>query len=303
MMELIVDDRECKVIPFLQGIKKERITVGDYAFVYNKRIIMIVERKTLKDLSASIKDGRMSNTKKLMEAQQETKCQLLYIVEGPQYPAMNRKFAGIPFKCLQGMIDSLMFRNNIKVIWTKNCEHTAQRLMKLKSTFEKMILDETFLVYSTPEKIQLSDEVKGAAEEVLKKKPELDVFKVRVDMLSQIKYLSRATATTLLKQYTLQQVLLGELEEKTYRELRYASGYKLGSRGTKIHKELKNIDLQTQIAILSSIPHISSSVAECILKDRPLQTIISGNLDGLGLLSIGAKKLGPARTKRIKDVL
>lgn len=44
-------------------------------------------------------------------------------------------------------------------------------------------------------------------------------------------------------------------------------------------------------------------VAKCILKDRPLQIIILDNLDGLCLLSIGAKKLGPAKTKRIKDVL
>ena len=72
-MELIVDDRERAIITYLERLthfKVERITVGDYAFVYKGKVILIVERKTLADLAASIKDGRMLNNLKLLKKTQ-----------------------------------------------------------------------------------------------------------------------------------------------------------------------------------------------------------------------------------------
>ena len=115
-MDLIVDDRERSVIIYLEKLikcKVERITVGDYAFVYRGKVIMVVERKSLSDLAASIKDGRMENNEKLLSAQKKHGCQILYIIEGPAYPHSDKTFGRIPYKCLQGKLDSLLFQDSV----------------------------------------------------------------------------------------------------------------------------------------------------------------------------------------------
>ena len=75
-MNIIIDDRERSVIPFFDSIKNNknnitykvsRINYGDYSVNYNNNIIFIIERKTWKDLSQSIRDGRKDNIAKLIE--------------------------------------------------------------------------------------------------------------------------------------------------------------------------------------------------------------------------------------------
>lgn len=69
-MHLIADDRKKYVIPILKtlrDIEVKSITFGVYVYIHEGKIICIVERKTLKDLSASIKDTRIENHKKLLD--------------------------------------------------------------------------------------------------------------------------------------------------------------------------------------------------------------------------------------------
>ena len=58
----------------------------------------------------------------------ETNCQLFFIIEGPAFPSINKKFSRIPYVCILGAINSLMINNNIFVIQTENEQHTAKRL-------------------------------------------------------------------------------------------------------------------------------------------------------------------------------
>ena len=74
-VEIIVDDREQKVIPYFNGFtmspnitfKVSRVNHGDYSVLYRDYILFIIERKTWKDLAASLRDGRKENTKKLLK--------------------------------------------------------------------------------------------------------------------------------------------------------------------------------------------------------------------------------------------
>jgi ERCC4-type nuclease len=62
-MEIIVDDREKAIIPYLEPqankfvipYKVQRNEVGDYAIVYKGYILMIIERKTWVDLASSFR--------------------------------------------------------------------------------------------------------------------------------------------------------------------------------------------------------------------------------------------------------
>ena len=60
--------------------KRQRVTTGDYHILFNDQIYMSIERKTWKDLAASIKDGRMNSQHKQMENYQLKRTQEPYIL-------------------------------------------------------------------------------------------------------------------------------------------------------------------------------------------------------------------------------
>ena len=92
-----------------------------------RRPLVVIERKTIADLAASIKDGRYKNQKlKLKE-----KCgagTVYYIIEGCFHWLMADDqgilLHGISQKALMSSIINTMVRDNIKVIITRNVEET-----------------------------------------------------------------------------------------------------------------------------------------------------------------------------------
>ena len=103
-MELIIDDREHNVIPFFNtavippniSYKVSRINYGDYSLVYEDKIIFIIERKTWKDLAASLKDGRSKNIQNLLKIREDTNCILIYLIEGNPIPSSSAVFCRLP---------------------------------------------------------------------------------------------------------------------------------------------------------------------------------------------------------------
>lgn len=277
-MELIVDDRERAVIIYLEKLiktKVERITVGDYAYVYNGKVIVVIERKSLNDLASSIKDGRMENNNKLLTAQKNHGCQILYIVEGPAYPNLERKFGRIPFKCLQGKLDSLLFRHNIKIIWTRDAEHTAKRLKGLYQTFIKMVKDEVFGDFYD---IKGGDnKSKQDPNKVIKVKHKVNLDQLHLQMLIKIAGVSYKIAMAALQHYTIVQLLTGQTDETTCYKLTYIdSGFRLGPRGTKLHNmctQLGHLD-RVQEKILACISGITINTATRILNEVKFNDIV-----------------------------
>lgn len=308
MMDLIIDDRERSVIIYLEKldsiIKVERITVGDYAFVYKGKVIVIVERKSLEDLASSIKDGRMENNNKLLEAQKNHGCQILYIIEGPAYPNLERKIGRIPYKCLQGKLDSLLFRNNIKIIWTRDAEHTAKRLCGLRQTFTKMVKDGVFGEFNDVE--ESKDNTKIDLNSVIKVKHEVNLNQVHLKMLNKIKGVSYKSAMAALSHYTVVQLLTGQTDEKICYNLIYIdSGFKMGPRGTKLHNmcsKLENLN-RVQEKILACIAGITENTANKILKEVKFNDIIMLNFtDGkiANIYKTEKRKIGKVLEDRIK---
>jgi ERCC4-type nuclease len=138
-MEIIIDDREKAIFPFLEDMsnkynieyKIQRSEIGDYAICYHGHILLVIERKTWEDLSASMRDGRKDNVKKLLNLRTKIDCKLTYLIEGDATPKIDKKFGRLPFKNLQAHLDHLMMRDNIHVIYSKNLEYTAERLFML----------------------------------------------------------------------------------------------------------------------------------------------------------------------------
>lgn len=263
-MELIADDRERAVIKYLRGATVKRITTGDYAFMYNGVIIMIIERKTLADLAASIKDGRMNNNDKLIETQQSSGCKLLYIIEGPSYPKLTTKFNRIPYKCLQGKLDSLMFRHNINIIHTKDAQHTAERLMGLSTKLTKMV-----------ESGDIKCDIKTPVSELSNIRP-VNIDTVHIKMVNCIPSVSYKAATIALQKFKIHDIMLGNLDQKECYNLTYDSGVCFGVRGENLCKPLTN---KTKNNILACIKGITVDCAAIILSHIKFEDIINNTYE------------------------
>lgn len=148
LTSIVVDDRERQVIPFFEEyenirVSTGRVTTGDYAIVVKDEKtkehmpVVIIERKTWKDFSDSIKDGRMGNNSNLEEFRQKFGCKIVFIVEGAPFPAPNRKFRGIPFKNIQKKIDKMILVDGYHIIQTRDPKMTAQRIVELAIAYDQ----------------------------------------------------------------------------------------------------------------------------------------------------------------------
>lgn len=168
-IHLVADDREKFVYPHLEKqfvtkkdqLKKTRLSRGDFALftsittnqdskdtiaaespIPSCSLLVTFERKTLKDYAAGIKDGRYENVAELIKLRNDTGCLIVFIIEHKvSYPALTGKHSGIPFKNILASIDLLTFRSGIHVIWTKNPEHTAERLDDFLQRYTKIEID------------------------------------------------------------------------------------------------------------------------------------------------------------------
>lgn len=125
------------------SLQIKQITIGDYCIIIKDKnditktiLAMVIERKTWKDLSASIKDKRIIHQHKSMHnIHTEKGCHVLYIIEGYMIYKDDHKIANVPFKNLHSKIRHNLIKG-IPFIQSKNEEHTA----KLVVSFARDIL-------------------------------------------------------------------------------------------------------------------------------------------------------------------
>jgi len=96
-MEVIIDNRETKIKEFFSSkinsedlFKFENLDIGDIIIKYNHKIHYIFERKTIRDLSDSIKDNRYHEQKQRMLHAYNSNIKICYIFEYFKgYTALN----------------------------------------------------------------------------------------------------------------------------------------------------------------------------------------------------------------------
>lgn len=146
---LVADCRERAVVPFLDAHLApggggaefshvvRQITTGDFHICRRGAVLACLERKTLADFAASLKDGRYANVEKMRALRRETGCLLFFLVEGPAFPALSSRFARVPFQSINTAMTNLMVRDGIFVVLTKDEDHTARRLAELLRSFDE----------------------------------------------------------------------------------------------------------------------------------------------------------------------
>jgi ERCC4-type nuclease len=123
----VCDMRERHLIPLLENITTRNLPVGDIWIGLSGEDILpgglIIERKTVADLEASIKDGRYREQRlRLLTHCQETGARPLYIIEGHVDRPFQLHFQG---NTLRKFLHRLQIRYGVPVVQTERLEATA----------------------------------------------------------------------------------------------------------------------------------------------------------------------------------
>lgn len=111
------------------------LTLGDIVIKYQNNIILVIERKSVEDLAASIRDGRHKEQKyRLMNSEIELK-NIIFLVEGE---LKDMKYGKVDKKTLQGSIINTMFRDGINIYRTQNIDETIYFIERI---VDKIIKD------------------------------------------------------------------------------------------------------------------------------------------------------------------
>ncbi len=137
-LKIILDNRERELIPFFKNdsiiLEESNLDIGDIHFYKNNELIIIIERKSLSDLSASIKDGRYKEQKQRLLYAIDHKIRKIYFIEGDN---MN------DFHLQQSVFDGIMLsnviRDKIMIYRTKNIEDTYLTLKRIYEHLPKWL--------------------------------------------------------------------------------------------------------------------------------------------------------------------
>lgn len=123
----------------------KKLTIGDYCILIKDQteetkslVAMVIERKTWKDLSASIKDERIKHqTDNLLEIQKKKGCLILFLIEGSLMYKDDFHISNIPFKNLHAKVRHNLVKG-VPFIQTKDEQHTAKTIVNLARDILKL---------------------------------------------------------------------------------------------------------------------------------------------------------------------
>ena len=133
-MELIIDNREKYLIELLHQnnitFTLTNLDIGDIQYKINNELIYIIERKTVNDLGASITDGRYKEQKSRLLAHNNNN--IYYIIEGDISECKT-----LTKKAILGSIINMIFRDNIKIIYSKDIKQTVEIIIQIQKKYNE----------------------------------------------------------------------------------------------------------------------------------------------------------------------
>ncbi len=132
-MNIEVDYREKDIITLFEknedkiNIKVCNLLIGDFIIKNNiGEIVFIIERKSVKDLCASIIDGRWTEQKERLLESVFDPTKIIYIIEGKK-----ENYQRISKKTINSSILNLTFKHNYNVISTESKQDTVDNIILL----------------------------------------------------------------------------------------------------------------------------------------------------------------------------
>ncbi len=135
-MKLVIDNRERDIISKLNemGVSHEVsvLELGDVNWLdEDGNIVLIIERKTVSDLKASICDGRSREQKARLFNSGISRDRIMFLIEGSITKPLDSKIAGMSVSTLIGSIVNMQLRDNVKVYKTTSITESANYISRL----------------------------------------------------------------------------------------------------------------------------------------------------------------------------
>jgi ERCC4-type nuclease len=222
MLEIIVDTRESSLYTHLTDrdldkyqekitITQEPLDIGDIHIRYDD-IFYIFERKTPADLIASIKDGRYKEQKARLLSNANIQ-DISYIIEGDNVIA-SQTYSQNKSILLGSYLHS-MFRDNIRMLFTKNMTETTTLLL----TIATKIIDNPDKFSKNSKQLPNNDIQYTDMLKLKQKKIEnIDPQTCYIMQLAQIPHISNVIAKHIAAAYPTMQQLLDALQTQEANE-------------------------------------------------------------------------------------
>lgn len=241
MVKIQVDMRENDLIKIMENLietipsfkelelKIENLPLGDIILSDEKEEYVIIERKSVNDLMASIKDGRYEEQSyRLNGLQNHANHNVIYLIEGDVNRLNRFKDNRVDKLTLYSAIFSLNFTKGFSVIRTFSLEETAIFLCNSAAKLRKILLENKKPYY--PNNICLTN-ANNTDTNIIQEKSEEDTSKDYVNvvkknkkenitpeniaeiMLTQIPGISTVTALAIMKEFPSFSELLLALKE------------------------------------------------------------------------------------------
>jgi len=227
-IELIIDMRERELEIELDKSKSirfkvEQLDLGDIVFRKGTDVILIIERKTVNDLKASICDGRGREQKARLLNSGIHRDRVMYLIEGNLDKSLDSKVSGLPVSTLVGSLINTQLRDNIKVYKTASIRETGEFIVKL---LDKLNKDGDDYFREGEQKISASE---YSATLKKKKKANMTVEVWFISQLALIPQVTEKISEVIVEKYKNVMVLLEEynktpehLKVKLLADLKYS---------------------------------------------------------------------------------
>jgi ERCC4-type nuclease len=153
-IQLLIDNREREIKDHFkdkENVSILNLDIGDICFKKGEETILIIERKTINDLSASIIDGRSREQKMRLLGSGISKERIMYLIEGDIMKTKTTIKGGT--STLVGSLINMCFRDGIRLYKSSSINETIFYIEKL---FEKLEKDgDTFWKYENNNEISV----------------------------------------------------------------------------------------------------------------------------------------------------
>jgi len=229
-MQITIDIREKelkKLIPSLAVelklspvIKQAQLNLGD-AIISDAsgKELLIIERKTLRDLAASIKDGRYEEQSYRLNNSDTPNHNIIYLIEG-DFHFYNEKYMRMPKKTLYSAMFCIQYYKGFSLMRTSNVRESAEYILRMADKLDRAKDKQGY--YNGGEKEKVKDYC-VVAKKV--KKNNITPDNIGSIILSQIPGISSVTALVIIEHFGSLYKLFESLKEDDacLRELTYTT--------------------------------------------------------------------------------
>ena len=289
---LIIDTRERNVLRHqkeFEDISYEvrQITTADYVVTCDDKIIAAIERKSLEDYAASIKDGRSDNKKKLLELRKKTNCALIYIIEGDAYPRPNDCYGNIPYRFIESSIFHLTVRDKITIMKTADTLGTAALLSRFVRSMDTLTTKTSPDEYESVDGGATSDAAPIEIMKELTRKHTKSDHEIARELWSCFPGISVETADEYSKTWSIADIVCERVPRAQIQNFKMANGRKISKR---VVNSLTGITNPIEVRLLSCIEGVSTAIAKEITAERSLKALLGYGVAGISMCKVGKSK-------------